>query len=236
MIVLLPFEVDFYRNHGVDAEYYGNPVLDSIAGFETLYRDDPEFLQKNNLDDRPVIALLAGSRKQEIHHLLPEMMAITRFYKNYQFVVAGAPSILPATYETYLAGSATRIIYGQTYELLKHASAAIVTSGTATLETALLRIPEVVVYKTSRLTFFIGNFFVKIKFFSLVNLILDKEAVKELLQKNLAPDIKDELDRILFDQAYRSQMLRDYDHLREKLGDPGVAQRVAARIYQILSV
>jgi lipid-A-disaccharide synthase len=234
MFVILPFEVDFYKDHQVDAEYYGNPVLDSITDFENKYSADPSFNVRNGLSDKPIIALLAGSRKQEIQYLLPEMLAVMPYYSEYQFVIAGAPAILPAFYETFTSDTAVHIVYNQTYELLKHASAAIVTSGTATLETALLRIPEVVVYKTSPMTFFIGSFFVKVKYFSLVNLILDVEAVKELLQKNLALDIKIELDKLLYDAAYRSNMLQNFEQLRECIGTPGVAGRVAGRINQIL--
>ena len=235
MFVILPFEVDFYKEHQVESEYYGNPVLDSIAAFEDGYVDDPEFLTANRLDDKPIVALLAGSRKQEIHYLLPEMLAVIRHFPGYQFVVAGAPAISPAYYEQYLGETGAKIVYNQTYALLKHASAAIVTSGTATLETALLGIPEVVVYKTSPLTFFVGNFLVKIKFFSLVNLILDREAVQELLQDNLADQIQKELDKLLFDQTYRDVMLKNYDLLRRKLGAPGVADRVAERICRIIN-
>jgi lipid-A-disaccharide synthase len=234
MFVILPFEVDFYKEHLVEAEYYGNPVLDSITAFENSYQPDDDFLVKNKLDDKPIIAMLAGSRKQEINDLLPEMLAVMPHFKEYQFVVAGAPSISSEYYDRYISGTGAHIVYNQTYALLKHADAAIVTSGTATLETALLRIPEVVVYKTNPVTFFIGNFLVKIKFFSLVNLILDAAVVKELLQENLAGDIRNELDNLLFDKAYRENMLRNYDLLRNKLGNPGVADRVAERIYHII--
>jgi lipid-A-disaccharide synthase len=234
MFVILPFEVDFYRAHQVEAAYYGNPVLDSITAFENNYKHDADFRKKNKLVDKPVIALLAGSRKQEIDKLLPEMLAVMPHFGGYQFVIAGAPSIAPAYYEKYIAGTGARIVYNQTYTLLKHADAAIVTSGTATLETALLRTPEVVVYKTSPLTFFIGNFFVKIKYFSLVNLILDASVVKELLQENLARDIRQELNKLLFDLPYRESMLHNYSLLRSRLGNPGVADRVAEQIYRII--
>jgi lipid-A-disaccharide synthase len=235
MFVILPFEVDFYSDHQIEAEYYGNPVLDSIAAFESGYVKEPDFLTRNNLGNKPIIALLAGSRKQEIDHLLPEMLAVMPHFRDYQFVVAGAPSIAPAYYEKYLKGTGAGIVYNQTYTLLKHARAAIVTSGTATLETALLGTPQVVVYKTSPLTFFIGNFFVKIKYFSLVNLILDKDVVKELLQENLAQDIRRELDKLVFDEAYRDNMMTSYGLLRSKLGEPGVADRVAERIFRIIN-
>lgn len=235
MFVILPFEVDFYREHQVEAEYYGNPVLDSISEFMSGFRQDPEYRKKNNLDDRPIIALLAGSRKQEIDLLLPEMLSVIPHFEGYQFVIAGAPAISPEYYARYISGTAVHIVYKQTYTLLKHADAAVVTSGTATLETALLGIPEVVIYKTNPVTFFIGSFFVKVKFFSLVNLILDREAVQELLQENLSADIRAELEKLLHNKEYRANMLHDYALLREKLGSPGVAGRVAERIYSIIN-
>ena len=235
MFVILPFEVDFYKEHLVEAEYYGNPVLDSISHFEDNYRPEIDFRTENGLNEKPIIALLAGSRKQEIEDLLPEMLAVMEHYPGHQFVIAGAPSISPEFYEKFTSGQGVRIVYNQTYPLLKNAIAAIVTSGTATLETALLKIPEVVVYKTNPLTFFFGNFLVKIKYFSLVNLILDKEAVKELLQENLARDIRREMDKLLFDLAYRENMLNNYKELRNMLGNPGVADRVADRIVRIVN-
>jgi lipid-A-disaccharide synthase len=233
MFVILPFEVDFYHDHQVEAEYYGNPVLDSITGFEEQYIPDPQFRVKNELDNRPIVALLAGSRKQEISLMVPEMLAAAVHFPDHQFVIAGAPSIRPEFYQEVLAGNPVKVVYDQTYNLLKNASAAVVTSGTATLETALLNVPEIVVYKTSKLTFFIGNFFVNIKYFSLVNLILDKDAVKELLQDNLSEDIRTELDRLLFDESSRNTMLAHFRELRQILGEPGVADRVAARIHSI---
>jgi lipid-A-disaccharide synthase len=234
MFVLMPFEVDFYRQHQVDAEYYGNPVMDSIENFKAGYSQTEDFHKKNELGEKPIIALLAGSRKQEILHLLPEMLDAAESFPDYQFVIAGAPSIAASYYENFTANRNVRIIYNQTYELLMNAKAAVVTSGTATLETALLNVPEAVVYKTGAFTFFIGNFLVKIKYFSLVNLILDRPAVKELLQENLAADIKSELDLLLNDADYRGEMLRNFAELRRILGEPGVAARVAGRIYTIL--
>lgn len=230
MFVLLPFEVDFYRSHGVEAEYYGNPVLDSIEA----HRLAPAKSEGISDDGRPVIALLAGSRRQEIDNLLPEMLSVIANFPGYRFIIAGAPSISPEYYQKYIKDRNVEIVYNKTYGLLEKAVAAIVTSGTATLETALFRVPEVVVYKTSSFNFFVGSFFVKVKYFSLVNLILDKEAVKELLQKNLARDINAELDRILNDDVYRSSMISDYMELKNILGDAGVSARVAARISELL--
>jgi lipid-A-disaccharide synthase len=236
MFVILPFEVEFYKKHQVDASYYGNPVLDSISAFENSYNEDSRIFRiKNRLNDKPVIALLAGSRKQEISDLLPEMLSVIPHYPGYQFVIAGAPAISPDYYHQFIGNSDVNIVYNQTYALLRHSEAAVVTSGTATLETALIRTPQVVVYKTSKTTYFLGRFFVKIRFFSLVNLILDQEAVKELLQQHLSGDIKTELDKILFNKLYRENMLHHYKVLSEKMGEPGVASRVAGHIHQIIN-
>ncbi|MBN2481347.1 MAG: lipid-A-disaccharide synthase [Bacteroidales bacterium] len=234
MFVILPFEVNFYRDQKIAAEYYGNPVIDSIEAFKPEALSCNDFIAGNNLKDMPIVALLAGSRKQEINNLLPEMLKVIMDFPGHQFVIAGAPSVPPEYYRQYLTGHDVNIVYDQTYQLLVNASAAVVTSGTATLETALLGVPEVVVYKTSPVTFFIGRFFVRVKYFSLVNLILDAEVVKELLQYNLATVIRTELDRLLHDQAYRSKMLQQFTLLRETLGDAGVSERVAKRIHDIL--
>jgi lipid-A-disaccharide synthase len=236
MFVNLPFEVDFYKDHGYHAEYYGNPVVDSVADYKPGSVDFQSFVRRHSLDDKPIIALLAGSRKQEIHLCLPEMLAVTELYPDHQFVIAGAPSLPPEFYGPYLSGKKVRILHGQTYEILKHATAAVVTSGTATLETALHRVPQVVIYKTSTFTYYVGRPFVDIRFFSLVNLIMDREVVKELLQYNLARDIRTELDKLLFDEVYRKKMLDEYDRLIEKTGKPGVSDRVAQRISALLEV
>jgi len=235
MIVNLPFEKDFYASHGVDAEYYGNPVYDSITDFERGYAPDPQFRSKNGLDERPIVALLAGSRKQEVLHLLPEMLAAATNFSGFQFVIAGVSSLSPETYESVLSGREAGILYGQTYELLKHSVAAVVTSGTATLETALLGVPQVVVYKTSKITFFIGRMIVRVTYFSLVNLILNRPAVKELLQQNLAGDIRNELSQLLHNEEYRKRMAGDYSELRVRMGEPGTSDRVAGRILSLLA-
>ncbi|HEX2395654.1 MAG TPA: lipid-A-disaccharide synthase [Bacteroidales bacterium] len=233
MFVILPFEVEFYKQHEVHAEYYGNPVLDSITEYRMTPDKDGEFIRKYAAG-KPIIALLAGSRKQEINALLPEMLAIIPDFPDYKFIIAGAPSITNEYYQGLIKDNPVDIVFNQTYNLLSHSAAAVVTSGTATLETALLNVPEVVIYKTNPVTLFIGRFLVKVKFFSLVNLILDKEAVKELLQENLSYDISLELKKILSDESYRLNMLNDFKKLREILGNPGVADRVATRISQIM--
>ncbi len=234
MFVNLPFEVDFYKSHGINAEYYGNPVVDSVAAGLNAGEDLTDFTRQHDLDNRPVIALLAGSRRQEIDLCLPEMLSVIRYYPNHQFIIAGAPSLSPAFYQPYIEGKPVRLLHGQTYGILRHATAAVVTSGTATLETALHRIPQVVIYKTSLFTFLVGWPFVSIKFFSLVNLIMDREVVRELLQFNMARDIKAELDNLLFREEYRQRMLDQYDSLIERTGLPGVSARVAERMLSLL--
>lgn len=234
MFAILPFEVDFYKDHHCIAEYYGNPVVDSVFGYQKKSPDLKSFITANALEDKPIIALLAGSRKQEIHLCLPEMLSVVQHYPGYQFVIAGAPSIPADFYEPYIRNEHVHLLYDQTYEILTHATAAVVTSGTATLETALFRVPQVVIYKTSTITYYAGRPFVDIEFFSLVNLILGFEAVKELLQFNLAEKIRLELDRLLFDHPYREKMLGHYDELIKKAGTPGVSERVAGRMIELL--
>ena len=230
MFVILPFEVDFYRKHDYPVEYVGNPVLDSVEE----KRADPEprqaFLERNGLTDKPIIALLAGSRRQEIRHCLPEMLAAAKEFPDYQFVIAGAPGIAPELYNIYIGESGTPVVFTQTYELLMQAKAAVVTSGTATLETALFAVPEAVIYKMGKVTYYVGKQFIKPRFFSLVNLIMEREVVKEILQVNVRQKISAELHRILEDREYRIQMLEDFSSLRSKLGETGAHMRLAERI------
>ena len=194
-----------------------------------------EFLGSMQLDDRPVIALLAGSRKQEILHCLPQMLAVSGDFPSFQFVIAAAPGIPAEYYRKIIGKSEVGIVYNQTYKLLMQADAAVVTSGTATLETALFRVPQVVIYKMGSLTYFVGRQFIKPKFFSLVNLIMDEEIVKELLQSRLSGRIRSELRRIVEDREYAKEMLEGYDRLRMKLGDSGAHLRLAESIVRYLS-
>ncbi len=235
MFVILPFEVDFYRDHGIEVEYAGNPVLDAVTGHKIRYQDFGEFTRIHGLPGKPVIALLPGSRFQEIKRCLPEMIAATERFKDHQLVVAGTSSVPSGFYHRYMRGKKIPVLFGKTYELLRHSRAAAVTSGTATLETALLNVPQVVCYKPGSLSYFLFRPFVHIRFFSLVNLIADKEVVKEFLQFNLSRRMEPELDRILFDEGYRSRMLEQYRILRKTLGESGVSARVAGRIYKELT-
>ena len=235
MFIILPFEKDFYKKHGVEAEFLGNPIVDEVARRkkEVLPRD--RFLKELELPDRPVIALLPGSRKQELHYNLPVMLAMVKEYPAYQFVIAGAPAFTEEDYAPFLGKMDVKVTFNNTYDLLNVAQAALVTSGTATLETALMNVPQVVMYRMNPLTYHIGKRLVNIDYFSLVNLILGKEAVKELLQEEVTPArIKKELDRILEDTPARRQMLDDYRRLQQLLGTPGVSSRVAKKMISYL--
>ena len=237
--VILPFEVGFYNQLNINVEFFGNPLVDEIENFKRYSLSSKDFINSNKLSDKPIIALLAGSRKQEIDRCLPEMIAITKHYPDYQFVVAGAVSIEKEYYNKVLHNTNVKIVHNQTYPLLTQSSAAVVTSGTATLETALFNVPQVVIYKTSGFTYYFGQLLILIKviylkFFSLVNIILNKEAVKELLQFRLAENIRKELDKILFDKNYKEEMIKNYTELRNIIGKPEASKQIAQRIVDLL--
>lgn len=240
MIVILPFEVDFYRKLGINAGFFGNPVIDEIAAFNHSYSESAgEFRTRHHLDEKPIIALLAGSRKQEIDLCLPHMLEIVEHFPDHQFVLAGAPSIQKEYYSGFLKNQDVRFVYNETYPLLKNADAAIVTSGTATLETALLNTPQVVIYKTSRLTYYLGQIFIllgiiHVKYFSLVNIILDRDLVREILQFRISKKIRNELQSILYHETHRKNILKGYEEIRRLLMDTGVSDRVASDIVQSL--
>jgi len=234
MFVILPFEKDFYRKYGYKVDFVGHPLLDAMKDLPDL--DVEKFKSENNLDNRKLIALLPGSRKQEIKIKLPVMLSVQKDFPDYQFVVAGAPSQEESFYKE-MGGKNLKIIFGKTYDLLRSSEAALVTSGTATLETALLNIPEVVCYKGSRISYEIGKRVVKyIKFISLVNLIMDREVVKELIQNNLnSKNLKIELNKIL-SEPKRLQILNDYKELRAKLGGSGASERTAELILEDIEI
>lgn len=230
---ILPFEVDFYRSWGMEVNYVGNPLLDAIADF---YPDD-QFRQKQQLDGRPVVALLPGSRKQEINKILPDMILTAARFPEYQFVIAGAPNFDAGFYDTFMPGEKYPLVFNNTYNLLKIADAAVVASGTATLETALFHVPQVVVYKGSAISIAIARMVIKIRFISLVNLIMDRGVVKELIQQDCNPDtISDELKLILKDPRYRHEMLDNYRSLSVKMGKPGASARTAEMIVNQLTM
>lgn len=237
---ILPFEVPFFEGkHGYKIHYVGNPTADEVSGFLKTYTDSyGEFCSKNALDSRrPVIALLAGSRKQEIKDNLPAMIeAASRFADKYQLVVAGAPSISADYYARFISGQPVKIVYGQTYELLAHSRAAVVTSGTATLETALFNVPQVVCYETPipKVIAFLRKHLLKVRYISLVNLIADREVVRELVADTFSADnIAAELSRLLPDGTCRNSMLDGYAEVRRRLGDriaPDNAAEIMVRL------
>lgn len=235
MFVIFPFEKDFYRSYDYEVEYVGNPLIDEIEKKKEVLSTKEAFYKKNSLSEKPIIALLAGSRKQEIKYILPEMLQITNNFPDFQFILAGAPSFTLENYETYIRDFPVKVIFNQTYDLLKHAHTAVVTSGTATLETALFNVPQAVVYKMHNLTYEIGKYFIKIKYFSLVNIIMQKLIVQELLQKKLPEKIEKELSKILSDKEYRNHILENYKLLKEKMGQAGASKRTAEIIYSDLT-
>lgn len=234
---ILPFEVDFFKKHQYPIHYVGNPCVDAVDDFRKKRQETfSEFVTANGLEDKPIIALLAGSRRQEIKDNLTRMIEAARSFPQYQFVVAGAPGIEPDFYKRYI-DSSTKIVFGQTYRLLQQAEAALVTSGTATLETALFRVPQVVCYYISagKLVSFLRRHILKVKYISLVNLIADREVVTELVADGMTvSNIKKELAKIISGGNGRSRMLSEYDRLIGILGEPGASERAAAQITALL--
>jgi lipid-A-disaccharide synthase len=225
MLVILPFEQDFYLGYGIDTKFVGHPLLDAIIDHKAK---PDEFLQKNHLGNKPIIALLPGSRKQEISRMLKVMLRVSTDFPDYQFVIGGAPSVEAGFYEPFTRSSQTSVVLNQTYELLHHARAALVTSGTATLETALLGVPQVVCYKGNSISFAIARRIVNVKYISLVNLIMDRKVVTELIQNDLNPErLKQELSAILLDDAKKNRIEKDYADLRKKLGGEGASAKAA---------
>lgn len=230
LFVILPFEKPFYDKHNMDVEYPGNPLLDEIADYMKT-QDKNSFLQANGLGKKPVIALLPGSRTQEIKKMLPVQLDLVEKYPEFDFVVAGVGTHSPQFYEQYMENRNVKLIYNQTYPLLNSAYAAVVTSGTATLEAALFNLPEVVCYKANALSFLIGKYLAKVKFISLVNLILNAPVVVELLQKDWnEQSLEKEFRRISFDEDYRIQMQYMFGKLRTILGNAGASANVAKYI------
>lgn len=236
---ILPFEIDFFeKKHGYSINYVGNPCVDAIDSFvrnNAMPRE--EFLKANNIPDKPIVALLAGSRKQEIELNLPLMLEAMKDFPEYQPVIAGAPAIDKEFYAPYLKDGAC-IVFGQTYNILYNSHAALVTSGTATLETALFRVPQVVCYATPMPRFysFLKKHFLKVKYISLVNLIADREVVRELVSVDMTlQNVKEELGKILpAGGKERAAMLCEYSRMIDILGAPGASERAAEKIYYLL--
>lgn len=231
MLCILPFEVNFFKKHNYNVHYVGNPTVDAVVEYQTKSVDDniEQFRKDNNLSDKPIVALLAGSRKQEIKDNLPTMLNVLNSFNNYQAVIAGAPGIEESYYREYMPAD-SKITYAQTYRLLQYSEAALVTSGTATLETALFRIPQVVCYKTPlpKLIYWVFKNILNTKYISLVNLIADKIVVQELFAKYFSfKNISDELYKILNNETYRQEMLNNYDDIIKTLGKAGASDDAA---------
>ena len=237
---ILPFEVDFFEGkHQYPIHYVGNPTMDEVAAFRASYQEvRKDFLERNNLQTKPIIALLAGSRRQEIKDNLPDMIQAASAFGDYQLVLAGAPGIDADYYRDYTDGAEVKIVFGQTYELLSHADAALVTSGTATLETALFRVPQVVCYHTpvGRVIAFLKRHVLKVEYISLVNLIAGREVVRELVADTMTVErIRVELGRILTDEDWRGKMVAGYDNVEKRLGAPGAPAKAARLILSLLA-
>jgi lipid-A-disaccharide synthase len=234
MYIILPFEKEFYENkHDYKVEFVGHPLIDAIQNRKAA--DPGAFRKEHQLDERPVIALLPGSRKQEIAKMLTGMLSVVEDFPDCQFVIAGAPSQEYSFYEQFIKGSNVKFISNKTYDLLSISHAALVTSGTATLETALFKVPEVVCYKGSWISYQIAKRIITLKYISLVNLIMDEEVVKELIQENFnTRNIRIELQKILT-VDHRDNLLKAYDLLEKKLGGPGASAKTADLIIKHLT-
>lgn len=226
MFCILPFEVAFYKDWGMEVDYVGNPLLDEISDFSA----NEDFREQNKLTAQPIIALLPGSRKQEIERLLPVMLSVMNSFDGYQFVIAAAPTFTAEYYQQFIGENKTLLVFNQTYDLLHHAHAAIVASGTATLETALFNVPQVVVYKGGTVSIAIARLLVKIKFISLVNLIVDRKIAAELIQEDCSKEkITTELGAIISGSG-RVKMLADYENLHQLMGEAGASEKTAKLI------
>ncbi len=232
LFVILPFEKDFYAKFGMEVEYVGHPLIDEITKFREV-NNALDLRQRNGLDERPILAVLPGSRKQEVSKKLPIMLEALKGIDSHQIVIAGAPNLDASFYQSFSKDA--HIIYGETYAILANSHTAVVTSGTATLETALFKVPEVVCYKGSELSYRIAKQLIKVKYISLVNLIMDKEIVRELIQSECNPVlIRQEVMRLIGDEPYRKSMLDAYDQLEIVLGGVGASKKVAQSLLKTI--
>ncbi len=224
MFVILPFEKDFYKKYDFEVDFVGHPLLDVIRNFKA----ESNFLEKNNLSDKPIIAILPGSRKQEIKRMLNVMLSAVAEFSNYQITIAGAPSIPHEFYENLIGNNNNvSVIRNKTYQLLHHASIALVTSGTATLETGLFKVPQVVCYKGNAISYHIAKRLIDVKYISLVNLIIDKPLVQELIQNDFnVKNLKFEIQQ-LSEENYINDIMKGYDELETQLGHQGASRRAA---------
>jgi len=236
MYIIFPFEVDFYRKHNIEVEYRGNPLLDETERKLMAFPARDDIRKSLGLGNKPVIALLAGSRKSEVRDILPSMIKAVRYFPEYQFVLAGVKNLPDKLYHNIIRDYPVVLIKDKTYEILRVSEAALVKSGTATLETALFRIPQIVCFKADLISIMIGWMVIKVKFISLVNLIAGYEAVKELIQFSLnEKNLVSELKAILPGGSKREKILEDYNKVREILGPAGASERVAEDMVKVLS-
>ena len=235
---ILPFEVEFFEGHQYPIHYVGNPTVDEVTAFKAANPETfADFISDNELADKPIIALLAGSRKQEIKDNLPDMIRAASAFSDYQLVLAAAPGISPGYYAAFVKGTNLQVIFGRTYRLLQQADVALVTSGTATLETALFRVPQVVCYHTpvGKLVSFLRKHILKVKFISLVNLIAGREVVRELVADTMTVEnMRNELKRLLFQEDYRRKMLDGYEEMARLLGPAGAPRHAAREMVKLL--
>ena len=239
MLSILPFEVDFYKKHSFETTYVGNPTVDELISLKNSYTSDKSdaFIKNNNLDNRPIVTLMAGSRKSEVKNNLPYMIDVIKRHPQYQAVIAGAPGLDLEYYSKYLDND-IKIVFDKTHELLLNSYAAMVTSGTATLETAIMGVPQVVCYKIGggKPLYKIMESVLKIKYVSLVNLIADAPVVKELLgYKYTADSLDKEFINITEDKDYREKMKKNYDIILERLGEVGAPEKAASIINKSFS-
>jgi lipid-A-disaccharide synthase len=231
LICILPFEEDFYKERGYKAYYAGHPLADQIASF----RAESNFCEKHKIVKEKSIAVLPGSRKQEIDKMLPVMAGIKKHFPDFEFLIAATSSFDASYYRKLLPPGDFKIIFDQSYQIMHYSRAGIISSGTATLEAALFKLPLLVCYKTTRLTYHIFKYFAKVRFISLINLILNKEVVKELIQDRCNEDeLKKELERLLFDQDYIDAMQKEFDSLIKKLGGGNASENAALIIHDFL--
>lgn len=235
---IMPFEPSYFAKHDLTNVFYcGNPVMDAIGQRSHAGETPEQFAERNGLDARPKVALLPGSRVAELKYNLPEMLRLVREFPHYQFVIAGAPSFVKEDYDAYLQGADVPVLFGETYALVAAAKAAVVTSGTATLETGLIGCPQIVMYLMwgGGFSDFVARLFIKVPFISLVNLILGREAVSELFQKRYSYErLRTELEELATDTPRRAKMLADYEELRDRVGDAGCSARAAADMVAFL--
>lgn len=238
LFIIFPFEIEYFKKWGIDAIYRGNPLLDSVDNHSSADETKEDFQKRTGIGTaETTVALLAGSRRSEIKYLLPRMMQVAEKYPNYRFLLACAPSMEREFYEGIVGKKCSNIklLFGETYSILRHSDAAIINSGTASLEAALIGVPQVVCYGGNEISYQIAKRVVKLKYISLANLIMDKGLFKELIQHDCTPQkISQELDNLLNDSEYRAKMISDYRNVRDVLGGKGASAKVARAMIEEL--